>query len=70
MQTVPVVSPAEILMTDAIHVFITLIDLKTAIYGCTTLYEKELHLNVVFTVSFIPLMLVTFFDNPKHSLVM
>ncbi|KAF8504756.1 hypothetical protein F5888DRAFT_781851 [Russula emetica] len=50
--------------SDTIHIFITVIDLKTAIYGCVTLYKKP-HFNMVFTVSFISLRLVIFFDNPR-----
>ena len=34
---------------------------KTAIYGCGTLYEKKLQLSMVFTVSSMSLRLVIFF---------
>jgi hypothetical protein len=51
--------------SDVIHVFITLIDLKTAIYGCAMLYEKKPRFNMVFAVSFISLVLVIFLDNPR-----
>lgn len=44
--------------------FIALIDPKTAIYGCSaTKYEKKPHFNIVFTVSFISLMVVISSDK-------